>query len=430
MPPSRGAGRGHHRSGTAAIAHNQGGLKAKSGARPRTLDEYYGDIYGERWPALRAAMVEMPRKVALWNRFCQVPFAEATQGLSRVEPNRLVQAFQPSQEANAAGSYVTASRGSGGQDEAEEQEEALIAAPGGLLHEGGIIAKPPIDAFGIKAYYLLDYASAHVVEQLQVGAFDTVLDMCAAPGGKSIAIAQFLSPDGSLTCNEARADRCARLRRNLQEHLPVNYVPWRTTRRDGQTWYNPEAFSRVLVDAPCSSERHLLQQSGGSPLSLREWSEETTAELAALQRMLLQRAIETCRVGGRIVYSTCSISPMENDGVVGEALQRTRCEVKVVRPSVDAVAGAATATVAPPKTAGDTGKANAPGAEACAPQTPLALGEATAYGLLLLPDTCHGWGPMFFCVLEKTGRHKRSTSSSSDDGDDDQDSDGGDADTC
>ncbi|AYU81804.1 NOL1/NOP2/sun family, putative [Leishmania donovani] len=414
MPPLRGTGRGRNKAGTVPTAHTKGGFKAKGSAKPRTFDEYYSEIYGKRWPTLRAAMIEAPRKVALWNRFSQVPFEEATRGLSRVEPNSLIQAFQPARKVNSTEAASTTDRGISADDEARLQEKALAAAAGDLLHPNGVIDKPPIDAFGIKAYYLLDYASAHVVEQLQVGAFDTVLDMCAAPGGKSVAVAQFLSPDGALTCNEARADRCARLRRNLQEHVPVNYVPWRTTQRDAQTWYDPGAFSRVLVDAPCSSERHLLQQSGGSPLSLREWSEETTAQLAALQRMLLQRAIETCRVGGRIVYSTCSISPLENDGVVSEVLQRTRCEVKVIKTS----SAAAAALVAPPKTATDASESDASGAEACAPHTPTVLGEATAYGRLLLPDTCHGWGPMFFCVLEKTAEHKDVPSSSSeDDGD-------------
>ncbi|GET91586.1 hypothetical protein, conserved [Leishmania tarentolae] len=414
MPPSRGTGRGRNKTGVIPTTHTKGGFKAKSSTKPHTFDEYYSEIYGERWPKLRAAMMEAPRKVALWNRFSQVSFEEATRGLSRVDPNSFIQAFEPTKRANSTEAAGTVDDGIKAHNEASPEEKVLAAAAGNLLHPNGIIDKPPIDAFGIKAYYLLDYASAHVVEQLQVGAFDTVLDMCAAPGGKSIAIAQFLSPDGALTCNETRADRCARLRRNLQEHVPVNYVPWRTTQRDAQTWYDPGAYSRVLVDAPCSSERHLLQQSGGSPLSLREWSNETTAQLAALQRVLLQRAIETCRVGGRIVYSTCSISPLENDGVVGEVLQRTRCEVKIIKTS----SAPAAAPVAPPEGAADADESDASVAEACAQHTPPVLGEPTAYGCLLLPDTCHGWGPMFFCVLEKTAEHKDLTSSSSEDDDD------------
>nr|CAJ2479132.1 unnamed protein product [Leishmania braziliensis] len=417
MPSSRGPGRSRNRAGVVPTACTKGVFKTKSCTKPRTFDEYYSDIYGERWPTLRAAMMEGPRKVALWNRFSQVPFEEATRGLSRVDPNSLIQAFQPPQKTNSAEASSMADRGIHvNNEETLREEEVLAAASSDPLHQNGIIAKPPIDAFGIKAYYLLDYASAHVVEQLQVGAFDTVLDMCAAPGGKSIAIAQFLSPDGALTCNETRADRCARLRRNLQEHVPVNYVPWRTTQRDAQTWYDPQTFSRVLVDAPCSSERHLLQQSGGLPLSCREWSEETTVQLAALQRVLLQRAIETCCVGGRIVYSTCSISPLENDGVVGEALQRARCKVRIVKTS-SSVTAAAESSVTPSTTANGAGESDASCAGACVSPTPTVLGEATAYGRLLLPDTCHGWGPMFFCVLEKMAEHKCMASTSSEDED-------------
>ncbi|KPA84835.1 hypothetical protein ABB37_01307 [Leptomonas pyrrhocoris] len=392
MPP-RGTGRGRGRSG-AVTSHPKGAHTKNKPIKPRTFEEYYSEIYGERWPTLRAAMTVVPRKVALWNRFSQVPFEEATRGLVRVDARSLTQAFQPASVAGKEHSQETTISSESKEDGPEDS----------------IIDKPPIDAFGIKAYYLMDYASAYVVEQLQVGSFDKVLDMCAAPGGKSIAIAQFLSPDGSLSCNETRADRCARLRRNLQEHIPVNYVPWQATQRDAQTWYDPAAYTRVLVDAPCSSERHLLQQSRGAPLSLGEWCEETTMELAALQRVLLLRAVETCAVGGRVVYSTCSISPLENGGVISEVLRRTRCQVRVV------------------KTSSCTSSAAAAGATSAAegPSPPPVLGEATAYGRLLLPDTTDGWGPMFYCVLEKIGEHKRMGSSSSEDeSDGDETSTGG-----
>ncbi|KPI86211.1 hypothetical protein ABL78_4724 [Leptomonas seymouri] len=397
MPP-RGTGRGRGRSG-AVTSHPKGALKYGKAIKPRTFDEYYSEIYGDRWPALRAAMTVPPRKVALWNRFSQVPFEVATRGLVRVAAGSLTQAFQPAPET--APHHETAAE----NDNREGQ--------GSACHMDGIIDKPPIDAFGIKAYYLMDYASTYIVEQLQVGSFDKVLDMCAAPGGKSIAIAQFLSPDGSLSCNETRADRCARLRRNLQEHIPVNYVPWLVTQRDAQTWYDPGAYTRVLVDAPCSSERHLLYQSRGAPLSLGEWCEETTIELAALQRVLLLRAIETCAVGGRIVYSTCSISPLENDGVVAEVLRCTRCHVKVVR--------TASPTSSDTATAGDTTTSDA---DVNGPSQPLVLGEMTAYGRLLLPDVTGGWGPMFYSVLEKVGEHRSMGSSSSEDGSGDDDSSG------
>jgi 5-methylcytosine rRNA methyltransferase NSUN4 len=393
--PAHGTGRGRGRSG-AVTSHPKGAPRSGKAVKQRTFDEYYSEIYGERWPALRAAMTVTPRKVALWNRFSQVPFEDATRGLVRVDARSVTQAFQPASASPDAkkphDATVVSDSDSHGHHHANEEEGNEV------YHEGGIIDKPPIDAFGIKAYYLMDYASTYIVEQLQVGSFDKVLDMCAAPGGKAIAIAQFLSPDGSLSCNETRADRCARLRRNLQEHIPFNYVPWQVTQRDAQTWYDPAAYTRVLVDAPCSSERHLLHQSRGAPLSLGEWCEETTRELAALQRVLLLRAIETCAVGGRVVYSTCSISPLENDGVIAEVLQRTRCHVKVVKAS-----------------------SLSPATSAEGPSHPPVLGEATAYGRLLLPDATDGWGPMFCCVLEKVGEHKSIGSSSSDEVDESSD---------
>ena len=137
--------------------------------KPRTFDEYYSEIYGERWPTLRAAMTAAARKVALWNRFSQVPFEEATRGLVRVDARSLTQAFQPAErptlEAVGNGQANTSR-------EAEEEENDDVQ------YEEGIIDKPPIDAFGIKAYYLMDYASTYIVEQLQVGAFDLT---CAPP---------------------------------------------------------------------------------------------------------------------------------------------------------------------------------------------------------------------------------------------------------
>lgn len=352
-----GGGRGRGGSG-------KGGGASDRKAKPRSFDEFYREVYGERWPALREAMCAPAKKVALWNRFCQLPFEEVTAGLVRVYPDSVTQAFRPAAEAVVA---------AGGYEGEEEDDES--------------IAKPPVDAYNVKAYYLLDYASSLIVEQLQVGPFDKVLDLCAAPGGKSVAICQFLSPDGELTANEVRADRCARLRRNLREHVPVNYVPWKSMQRDGQTWYDPNSYSRVLVDAPCSSERHLLHQSAGAAVPLREWSEESSTTLAALQRTLLQRAMETCREGGRIVYSTCSLSPLENDGVVAEALRCTRCEIAVIPPEK------------------------------------MHLGEPTKLGWIVLPDVAEGWGPMYVCVLHKTSNQRKIDSSSSEEDEDSSDDD-------
>lgn len=337
--------------------------------RSKTLDEYYEGIYKDRWPALRAAMVQPPAKVALWNRFCQLPKEQALRGLERVSEAGLSELYRP------------------------------IVKDGGGGGAGTVMEKPPVDDFKVRAYYLLDYASALIVEQLQVGAFDYVLDVCAAPGGKSVAICQFLSPDGSLTSNEAKGDRVARLRRTLTEHVPPNFVSWKVTQRDAQTWHHPDGYTRVLVDAPCSSERHLLHQAGGGAVDVRDFTPESSAALAEVQRGILLRAIETCRPGGRIVYSTCSISPLENDGVVAAVLQRTRCGVRVERPARPAE-GAEVRNVL------------------------LDLAEPTELGHLLLPDTAEGWGPMYCCVLHKVSNERLPDSESEDDDEEGEDESG------
>ncbi|RNF01668.1 hypothetical protein TraAM80_06836 [Trypanosoma rangeli] len=313
------------------------------------FEGFYAGVYGTRWPALRKALTAAaPQKVVLWNRFCQLPFEQVMANMKRVDDASLLQVFRS-------------------QDACE-------------------VAPPVSDEFNVKAYYLLDYASTLVVEQLEVNAFDHVLDMCAALGGKSIGIAQFLSADGTLTANEPQYDRCARLRRSIREYVPSNYVPVIITQRSTEVWYAPSMYHRVLVDAPCSAERNLLQRAGAAPVSSKVWTEQSSLELRRRQCVTLLRAVETCRPGGRVVYSTCSISPLENDGVVEEVLRRTRCQVEVQAPTLRSI------------------------------------GEKTRYGHIVLPDTAGGLGPMFCCVIHKVS-DRREESDSDDEEDNNCESD-------
>ncbi|EAN94133.1 hypothetical protein C3747_12g298 [Trypanosoma cruzi] len=312
-----------------------GALGAK---RSAGFEEFYAGVYGTRWPALRKALTAAsPKKVLLWNRFCQLPFAKVMANMKRMDEESLLQVFR--------------------------------------CQDGCEVAPPASDAFNVKAYYPLDYASALVVEQLEVGAFDRVLDVCAAFGGNSIGIAQFLSADGALTVNEPNHERSARLRRNIREYIPSNYVPVTITQRNAETWYAPSMYHRVLVDAPCSAERYFLQRDGGAPVSPKMWTEQTSLELSRRGCVLLLRALETCRPGGRVVYSTRSLSPLENDGVVEDALRRTRCQVEVH------------------------------------PTTLCNMGEKTRYGHIVLPDTAGGFGPLFCCVIHKVSDRREEVDS-------------------
>lgn len=356
--------------------------KAAKGTTTRkaveSFESFFSKQYGARWPALKAAMAKPSYKVAMWNRYCKIAEEEeiAKLGLEKVEHSCL-NIYKPKTNKNAAASVDETAEGAS----SDAPPPGLLCASNGNVDEE-MIDKPLHDEMGTPAYYLLDLASTLIVENLKVQGHHRVLDICAAPGGKSICIAQCLMPaSGDLTSNEPNKERCARLRRNLAEFLPINTINHQTTSRDGTLWHQPNTFDRVLLDAPCSGERHLLQQ---PPSVMNTWAPSYTEGMAATQLTLLLRALETVKVGGRVVYSTCSISNAENDNVVASALQKTRCGVKVV-------------------------------------PTELRIGEPTKYGWIVLPDTAEGWGPMFCAAIEKTSELK-SQSDSEDEDSDEEDS--------
>jgi len=166
----------------------------------------------------------------------------------------------------------------------------------------------------VKPYYL-DAASVRAAQALGVEPGDAVLDLCAAPGGKTLVLALALGGTGELVANDRSADRRARLRRVVAEHLPEEFqAPVTFTGHDATKWglHERERYDRVLLDAPCSSERHLIR----SPGYLSDWSPHRTRVLAQQALAMLCAALEALKPGGTLVYSTCSISPEENRGLL------------------------------------------------------------------------------------------------------------------
>ena len=263
-------------------------LKGREG-----FEKYYSGVFGERWPALSAALLEPVKKIARPNAFAQ-------------------------------------------------------------------------DSAKLEKTYEMDAASLLPPQALDAKPGEEVLDMCAAPGGKSLIIAESLfaggNRSGKLVVNELSDKRRARLRAVLDDYLPSEVREHMSVAsHDGTRWclYEQETFDRILLDAPCSGERHLLDD----PAEMKVWSQARSKNLAVRQYALLVSALQVVRHGGRIVYSTCALSPLENDDVIARLLKRRKGEARVLTPSFD-------------------------------------IGEATEHGWHILPDRT-GFGPIYLSVLER-----------------------------
>lgn len=235
-----------------------------------------------------------------------------------------------------------------------------------------------LDSMNLCCYYPLDAASLLPVELLKVEKDSNVLDMCAAPGGKSLAILQRLTERGSLTCTDVSPDRRQRLKNVLRRYLPeLMLQQCLVAAGDGSSTnycdkFGYRAFDRILVDAPCSSERHLLQDM----TEMVKWKSGRSKANAERQIKLLHTAILSCRIGGRVVYSTCSLSTLENDGAVQKALKWVD---KTRKKQVDAEWQALVVPIDP---------------------STMPFGEPTELGWHILPDRSDGWGPIYLCVID------------------------------
>jgi 16S rRNA C967 or C1407 C5-methylase (RsmB/RsmF family) len=244
-------------------------------------------------------------------------------------------------------------------DEKQMARKTLFANELPTWDGQGEIPRSSADLLG---FYVMDPASIEVANAVEVNAGDAVLDMCAAPGGKTLILAEALNGTGELVANEISEARRQRLKKVIQQYIPREvresiFLNGKDGGRFAVT--HPQHFDRVLVDAPCSGERHLLRNSK----ELSQWSESRSKKLAQRQYALLTAALLTCKPGGRVVYSTCSISPYENDSVIAELARRKEGTFSVEQP-------------------GDSSH-----------------GEKTEFGMQFLPDKA-GWGPIYYSVLK------------------------------
>lgn len=165
------------------------------------------------------------------------------------------------------------------------------------------------------AMYLQEPSASAPVDILDVQEGDVVLDLCAAPGSKSTQILR--EKPSFLVCNELDRKRGMTLLSNLERSGAVNYALFQGDAKQTARLY-PEAFDKVLVDAPCSGEGMIKKHSA----ALEDWSEANIRTCAARQREILDAACEALAPGGILVYSTCTYAREENEDQVRAFLKR------------------------------------------------------------------------------------------------------------
>ena len=165
-------------------------------------------------------------------------------------------------------------------------------------------------------YYLQEASAMAPVALLDPQPGEWVCDLCAAPGGKTTQIAGRMAGEGFLLCNEINPKRARILSRNIERMgvanaLVTNEHPQRLADRFAG------CFDRVLVDAPCSGEGMFRKEEA----AVTDWSQETVTMCAQRQQEILRSAAMLVRPGGRLVYSTCTFAPEENEQTIAAFLQ-------------------------------------------------------------------------------------------------------------
>lgn len=238
---------------------------------------------------------------------------------------------------------------------------------------------PKKGSTGVLDYYLLDGASVLPVLALDLQPGDAVLDMCAAPGGKTLSILQTLTPH-VMVANDIQASRVQRIHKVIDEYI-AGIGQWNerlfVTERDARFIDDKDMYNKILVDVPCTTDRHVLHSEDNNifkPQRIRE-----RLKMPELQADILTNALKIISVGGTVVYSTCSLSPVQNDGVVGMALKKVWEETNSIMVVKDM-----RKSLAPLRCLYEFGK------------------FGLKYGHIAIPTLDNNWGPMYFCKIVRT----------------------------
>lgn len=161
------------------------------------------------------------------------------------------------------------------------------------------------------AYYLQEPSAMTAAAVLHPQKGDAVLDLCAAPGGKSTQLGTYMAGQGLLICNEPVPGRAQILSRNL-ERMGITNAMVTCALPEQLSPRFPAYFDKILVDAPCSGEGMFRKH----PEARQEWLPTSPEGCAQRQLHILNHAAAMLKNGGKLVYSTCTFNDVENEGVV------------------------------------------------------------------------------------------------------------------
>lgn len=408
------------------------------------FDRYYTGMYGSKWPSIRLALLSPQKYAALVNNFAETDSAmlklvdeeESFDFIATArdcpfkapidpEPKIICEPeldpsddiFNPNESSNA---YETENRlGTSRlhefmpvtnihysenellfEREIEQSEYSQVGntrfrmetypdlqLPSHLkanVHDRGIIRRfrpAKRDSSEKLTYYCMDAAAILPVLALNLQPDVSMLDVCAAPGGKTLAAIQTLLP-AQITCIDASWARLQRLKEILKWYAPKSYgEKSRTNIRKGNAidiLSDPAehaAYDRVLVDVPCFTDRHsLVEEENNIFLPGRR---EERLNMQHLQKDLLVSGIKACKPGGIIVYSTCTLSMPQNDGVISRALDYIWQETDIELAIKD--------------TAGMRDQF----------KDVFDFHYTTRHGSLVIPNVTANFGPMYFCVIQR-----------------------------
>ncbi|XP_049630855.1 5-methylcytosine rRNA methyltransferase NSUN4 [Suncus etruscus] len=281
----------------------------------QNFDMTYSVQFGDLWPSIRVSLLSEQKYGALVNNFAAWDRVSAE--LEQLNARDFVK------EAMACGE--------------PEPEGGQIAAPSSaswayspnlrcFTFARGDISRFPrarLGSLGVMDYYLMDAASLLPVLALGLQPGDIVLDLCAAPGGKTLALLQ-TGCCRNLAANDLSTSRTSRLRTILKNYVPQDFRDKnrvRVTSWDGRKWGELEGdtYDRVLVDVPCTTDRHSLFEEENNIFQRSRKNERQM--LPMLQVQLLAAGLLATKPGGHVVYSTCSLSHLQNEYVVQGAIE-------------------------------------------------------------------------------------------------------------